>query len=249
MKLRGKVGRVKRAKKFRLGRKKQAAYTISYKVLPQGFVGNVSDVTKALLFNVNGYLIVLTVVKMGAKDHFAVVSKAFAVKDKWPNKTVPFKLIESTEGVWKYLTFDIPGELHRGYRYEHGRLDARWELRGKSGEPLARLALAVEQLEGASVPDYVKKRVAAYKNHYGNVSLPKEVKVGSRKGLWLTFVDKSKEEDSQVRHVCKVFFKLHHYVWIWTYETLGEDPKRVAAAPKLLERIIAGAVLWRSRVK
>ena len=246
--LRGKVGRLKRAKKFRLGRKKTAGYTISYKVTPQGVGGNVSDVTTALLFEVNGHLVVVTVIKFGATDYYPVVSQALSVANKWPTTPTPFKLIDLTGGVIKFLTYDIPGELRRVYRHEHGRPDAKWEQH-KNGQRLARLTLAVATLDGKSLEDYVKERISRYKDHYDQVSKAKEVSVGGRKGLWLTFVDDSKEEEPAVRNVHKAFFKLHRDVWTWTYEVFGEDAKRIAAAPKQLEALLAKAVMWRSREK
>ena len=71
-------------------------------------------------------------------------------------------------------------------------------------------------------PLYRERRVSAYKDHYTEVSPPEDVTVGSRKGMWLTFVDESKEENARVRHVCKAYFKFHRYVWTWTLETFGE---------------------------
>ena len=247
--LKSKPSKVKRYKKFKLGKKKQAAYTVRYNMTPQGVKGAVDPAT-VLIFDVNGFLVTLTGGRWGPKDYFKDIVAGLAITDTpAPAKASPFKLLDLTDGVSKYITLDYPGGFKRIYRYEHGRADAVWERHDKSGTLLDRLTLSNRVLEGKTPEAWVNERAKRYKDHYDAVSEPKTVKVGERSGQLLTFVDSSKEQEPAVRHVRKVFVKLHRELWDLSLETIGEDEKRVAANEKLLGKLLASVEMWRSQVK
>jgi len=247
--LKSKPSKVKRYRKFKLRKKNAPAYTVRYNVTPQAVSGAVDPAT-ALLFEVNGYLVTLTGVRWGTKDYFKDIVAGLAITDTpVPAQAGPFKLLDLTDGVSKFITLDYPGEFKRIYRYGHGRADAVWERHDKSGTLLARLTLSNHVLDGRTPEAWLKDRVRSYKDHYDAVSDPKTVKVGERSGQLLTFVDNSKEQEPAVRHVRKVFVKLHRELWDLTMETIGEDQARVAADAKLLATLLASVEMWRSQVK
>ncbi|MFI5402861.1 MAG: hypothetical protein ACHQ1G_07995 [Planctomycetota bacterium] len=236
----------KKLPKFKLGKKAADAYTVRYNLRPQAVPGNVVDQANAVLFEINGHLVTLTCEKWGIKDRFdEVVLGLGIVETAFPAPTTPFKLLDMTDGVSKFITFDSPAGFERIYRYEHGKPDAIWEQRG-GGKALARLTLANAVLDGKEPEVIVKERVGNYKDHYEAVSDPREVKVGERSGLRVDYKDPSKEEEPEVRTVRKVFVKLHREVWELTFETFGEDAARVAADDKTFDKFLASVEMWRS---
>lgn len=188
----------------------------------------------------------LTCEKWGVKDRFEEVAAGFGLADTAALVApVPFKLLDMTDGVTKFITFDVPAGFERIYRYEHGKPDAVWERRAE-GKALARLTLSNQVLDGKEPEAIVKEAAARYKDHYQEVSEPREVKVGERSGHRIDFKDPSKEEEPEVRSVRKVFVKLHREVWELAYETFGEDAARIEADEKVLDKLLASVEMWRT---
>ena len=237
-------------KKFRLGRKKTAAYTTRYSVKPQGVQENVVDQTRVLLFAVNRYLVTLTSERAGRQDYFDDIVKGFSLaKSAVPAEDQPFKLVDLTDGVCKFITLDWPAGFKRVYRYAHRRPDAVWERRDKQGELLARVTLSNRVLQGVPLDSFVKKCRARYRDHYDDVSDPVGRRVGSRPGLQITYRDASRDEEPDVRNVSTVFAKIHREAWQWTWETMGDDDARVEADAKVFSRLLASVEAWRSKVE
>jgi hypothetical protein len=249
-KLKSKPRPPKRFKKFKLGRKKTTAYHTRYTVRPQGATESAVDPTRVLFFAVNRHLVILTAEKAGAHEPFDAIVKGFRlVKTAAPKKEHPFKLVDLTDGVCKFITFDWPAGFKRVYRYEHGKPDAVWERRAKEGKLLARLTLSNHRLKGAPLDSFVEKRTAAYEDHYEDVTKPVSQRVGDRPGLAVTYRDASRDEEPDVRNVSAVFFKVHREAWQCTWETMGEDDALVEKDRKVFRKLLSSVEAWRSKVE
>jgi len=247
--LRNDPSRPKKEGKFKLGKKGAEAYSLRYNQRPQGVPETVVDPARVLLFEVNGWLVTLTSVRGGTRDFHDDVVKGLGLADTaLVEAGGPFKLLDLTEGVSKYVTFDVPPGFRRVYRYERSVGDALWEQRGKDGKVVSRLALSNYATEGKAAADSVAERTQRYKDHYENVVGPEEFAVGERKGLRVAFTDASKEEETEVRSVRKVFIELHREVWELTIETLGGDESMIEADRKSLDLLLASVEMWRSRI-